>query len=132
MGSIVLITLYDDDAHSADPVIYDPKSVVAGIASWIYPGNTAAGAREFTFSYSDATSARPTEKIRGKLRFPKEVQNADLTYSVVSTAFANIEVTIPSGWTQAEREDLSNNLATLFDPGKPLHNAIHDGDRVYG
>jgi hypothetical protein len=131
MGSIATVTLKDDDAD-ATSAVFEPKSVVAGIASWLLAGVTAAGARLLTQSYSDATASRQTEKIRVRLAIPKEVQQADLTYLVVSTGYISIEVTVPVDWDSDDREIMASNLRHITETANPLHLAVHDAERVYG
>jgi hypothetical protein len=130
MASISTISVWDDDAATIAET-YWPVSVVSGLATWSKAGNTAAGDRVITQSYSARSASRPTDKIRVKLSFPKEVL-VDGVYVVDSVAIADIQVTVPESFTDVDREYFMNNIMDLTLVTKPLHKAVDSREHVYG
>lgn len=130
MSAIGTITSYDDTLNVTQND-YLPRGIQSGIASWFVAGNTSAGDRVLTQSYSDATQNRKTDRVQLRLAIPKEIDNGDGTFTVTSIARVNVDVVIPDDWTPLERHLIYANLQNLMVGSSPFSAALQSGERVY-
>lgn len=128
MSSISTITVNDDGASNNRD--FDPVSTSNGLARWsCNDSNTAAGRPTLGLSLDERKPNRATDRIRLTLAYPKEVLQ-DGEYVVTDTFRATMDVVVPSGFTDADREDCAYILANLLDAGH-VFNMIKDLEAVY-
>lgn len=97
---------------------YAPRGNISGVASWTLAGDSTFGGASsaVTESVRDPSSKGSVYRVKFKLDIPKAAtgdSSCACTGEYVSEGICNIDVSVPRGFTAAEREDFCLRIQGL-------------------
>lgn len=97
--------------------VYTPRGNIAGVAKWTLAGDTTFGGASSSVTESVVDSKNGITRTKFRLTIPKAADansNCACAGDITSFSLFNVDVTVPDGFTLAERTDACLRMQALI------------------